>query len=183
MSIGTRIKQRREELGISQHQLAEKLGITKGAVGNYETEVSSPKEDVLLKLFDILNVSPNYLFQDSFTSEKRIPTPQESNIIDLYLNLTDNSKQFIDSAIIYANKFDTLIQYNNEKESDEFKVIQAYKNYPEMQQAVNRILGIDFEQNKTSVPETVEIKIAADEGGVTTATVPKKKMHPDDLLY
>ena len=38
MSIGSRIKERREELGITQIQLAEQLGLTKGAIGNYETD-------------------------------------------------------------------------------------------------------------------------------------------------
>ena len=42
MSIGTRMKERREELGITQTKLAEMIGVTKGAVGNYETDANSP---------------------------------------------------------------------------------------------------------------------------------------------
>ena len=34
--------------------LAEKLGVSRSAIGNYETGVSTPKEDVLLRLFDAL---------------------------------------------------------------------------------------------------------------------------------
>ena len=54
MSFGSRLKARREQLGITQIQLAQKLGITKGAVGNYEAGISSPKADILYRVFDVL---------------------------------------------------------------------------------------------------------------------------------
>lgn len=54
MSFGSRLKARREQLGITQIQLAQKLGITKGAVGNYEAEIGSPKADILYRVFDVL---------------------------------------------------------------------------------------------------------------------------------
>lgn len=54
MSFGSRLKARREQLGITQIQLAQKPGITKGAVGNYEAEISSPKADILYRVFDVL---------------------------------------------------------------------------------------------------------------------------------
>ena len=42
MSIGSRIKQRREELGLTQPQLAKMIGVSKGSIGNYESEISCP---------------------------------------------------------------------------------------------------------------------------------------------
>ena len=66
MSFGERLRRRREEKGMTQQQLARQLGISKSAVGNYETGVSMPREDVLLRLFSALDAEPNYLFQDSF---------------------------------------------------------------------------------------------------------------------
>ena len=64
MSIGTRIKQRREELGLTQPTLAKMVGVSKGAIGNYESEVSSPNEPILIKLFDALQCDANFLYQD-----------------------------------------------------------------------------------------------------------------------
>ncbi len=64
MSIGTRIKQRREELGYTQIELAALIGVSKGTIGNYETDVSSPNETYLVRLFDVLKCSANYLYQD-----------------------------------------------------------------------------------------------------------------------
>lgn len=69
MSFASRLRQAREQSGFTQQDLAEKLGVTKSAVGNYENGVSSPKWDVLLKIFDVLQVEPNFLYQDSFSSE------------------------------------------------------------------------------------------------------------------
>ena len=64
MSFGTRLKARREQLGITQPQLAEMLGVSKGAIGNYETDANSPKATILFKVFDVLKCDANYLFQD-----------------------------------------------------------------------------------------------------------------------
>lgn len=47
MSIGERIRARREELGLSQAELAKKIGITQGSVGNYESGVSNPKMELV----------------------------------------------------------------------------------------------------------------------------------------
>ena len=66
MSFGEQLRRRREELGMSRDALAEKLGVSRSAIGNYETGVSTPKEDVLLRLFDALRVDPNYLYEGSF---------------------------------------------------------------------------------------------------------------------
>lgn len=64
MSIGSRIKERREELGLTQTQLAEMLGVTKGAIGNYETDANSPKASIMYKVFSVLKCDANYLYQD-----------------------------------------------------------------------------------------------------------------------
>ena len=64
MSIGSRIKQARKAAGLSQVQLAERLGISKGAIGNYESGVSSPREQILYDIMRILNVDANFIFQD-----------------------------------------------------------------------------------------------------------------------
>ena len=58
MSFGDQLKKRREELGLSRSELADRLGVSRSAVGNYETGVSAPKEEVLLRLFDALHVEP-----------------------------------------------------------------------------------------------------------------------------
>lgn len=97
MSFGTRLKEKRESLGITQPQLAEMLGVSKGAIGNWETDVNSPRATLLYDLFDILHCDANYLFQDE-TREiyKDKATPEEfENIIKKYRNLDDSGKKHI----------------------------------------------------------------------------------------
>ena len=71
MGFGEQLRSRRKELGYSREELAQKLGITSSAVGNYETGVSAPRESVLLRLFDVLQVEPNYLYRDFYAAGRR----------------------------------------------------------------------------------------------------------------
>lgn len=90
MSFATRLKQARENAGLTQLELAKKLGVTKSAIGNYENGVSSPKDVVLLKIFDVLGVEPNFLFQDSFnpaTSENDGLSETEHYLVDTFRSL------------------------------------------------------------------------------------------------
>lgn len=64
MGIGNKIKELRQKQGITQEILARKIGVTPSAVGNYEREISFPKETVLMKLFGALECTPNELLGD-----------------------------------------------------------------------------------------------------------------------
>lgn len=99
MSFASRLKYRREEIGLTQVQLAKILGVSKGAVGNYETGVSSPKAEVLYRLFDVLGCEVNYLFQDEILwlagVRKVIPQKGEQDFIKKYRSLDDYGKKNI----------------------------------------------------------------------------------------
>ena len=92
MSFGERLRRRREEKGMTQQQLARQLGISKSAVGNYETGVSMPREDVLLRLFSALDAEPNYLFQDSFRPGGGVLSSGEQRLVQRYRALTAKGK-------------------------------------------------------------------------------------------
>lgn len=55
--FGQRIRQYREQLGLSQQQVARQLGITRSAYAYYETGVSSPRLPTLCKLAKLYHVS------------------------------------------------------------------------------------------------------------------------------
>lgn len=95
MGIGKRIKIRREQLGLTQAELANKLKITPSAVTNYENDISHPKEKVLYKLFDALKCDANYLFQDEIKGF--LNNPQKQHLIDNYDGLnTDGQTKLVD---------------------------------------------------------------------------------------
>ena len=48
--IGNRIRKYREELGISQKQLAEQLGVSNGRVSNWEQGINRPDADMLAEI-------------------------------------------------------------------------------------------------------------------------------------
>lgn len=96
--IGKRIRKYREACGISQKQLAEKLGISNNRVSNWEQGINRPDADILADICRALNISPSELLNVRLSSDEL-----------------------------------------NEKEKD---VIKAYRSKPELQQAVDILLGI-----------------------------------------
>ena len=84
MSFCEQLQKRRKELGLSRTELAARLGVSPSAVGNYETGVSAPKEEVLLRLFDALEVDPNYLYRGSFRHIGGIQSDEERKLLEKY---------------------------------------------------------------------------------------------------
>ena len=116
MSFGTRLRDKRKELGITQPQLAEILGVSQSAIGSWETDTNSPRATLLYDLFDILHCDANYLFQDE-TKElyKDKATPSEfENIIKKYRDLDDHGKEMVDFTLQKEWERSTdLIENNN----------------------------------------------------------------------
>ena len=93
MSFGDQLKKRREELGLSRSELADRLGVSRSAVGNYETGVSAPKEEVLLRLFDALHVEPNYLYRDAYRGGGEGVSDEERSLLEKYRRLGLSGRQ------------------------------------------------------------------------------------------
>ena len=104
MSFAERMKIRRNELGLSRAALAERLGVSVSAISNYENGVSSPKDDILLRLFDALEVEPNYLFRDSFTARTTALSPGELQFIERYRSLSAKGKLAIGAVLDVAEE-------------------------------------------------------------------------------
>jgi transcriptional regulator with XRE-family HTH domain len=66
MGVGKRIKELRINKGLTQTELADKVGLSYIQVGRYETHKSNPSSDVLQKLATILETSTDFLMTGSF---------------------------------------------------------------------------------------------------------------------
>lgn len=105
MSIGKRIKECREKVGLTQEQLAKLLGVSKGAIGNYESDASYPKIENMTKLFDILKTDANFLFQDDMVfPQKEILSFAEQVHIKKYRELDSYGKDTVDTILDKEHK-------------------------------------------------------------------------------
>lgn len=100
MSMGSRILEARTGKGLTQESLAEKLGITKGAVANYENGVSFPKIDILFKLFEVLDVDANYLYQDYANFDDEAPfSAEEISVLSDFRSISASGKRMIRAVL------------------------------------------------------------------------------------
>ena len=97
--FGERLLAAREALGLSQAQVADKLGITQASYGAWERDPVALRPDQIEKLTDVLNVSVEALFakdggkrrmggptgkvRQVFEKVNRLPRHQQSKIVEV----------------------------------------------------------------------------------------------------
>lgn len=59
--FGLRLKELRTQAGLTQKQLAERIGVTKSVISFYELRERTPSPEVLVKLAAVFHVSSDYL--------------------------------------------------------------------------------------------------------------------------
>ena len=111
MSFGKRLRDRRLELKMSQVELARLLGVSAAAVSNYESGQNAVREDILLHLFRVLDVDPNYLYQDSITPKEFTCSVEERSLVRKYRKLGTVGRQTLHSVA------DALGAYQQDLES------------------------------------------------------------------
>lgn len=126
MSIGSRIKEARLAKKITQPQLASLVGVSKGAIGNYESGVSSPKDDILFKIIHALDVDANFIFQDEMQDLKTNHySTVEANIIKKYRALDEHGTRAVDSILKIEYERCTVKANDNEETAEnQFRQIQ-----------------------------------------------------------
>lgn len=61
VDFGNTLKKLRTQAGLTQKQLADKMGVTKAVISYYELQERYPSPEVLIKLASIFHVSTDYL--------------------------------------------------------------------------------------------------------------------------
>ena len=61
MDFGSKLKELRTQAGMTQQQLAARIGVTKSVISFYELKERAPSPDVLIKCAGIFHVSTDYL--------------------------------------------------------------------------------------------------------------------------
>lgn len=151
-TLGNRLKELRNSKGLNQTQLSdalnEKFGLKTDRVmiSKWETGFQTPVMNTVAMLAKFFNVSIDYLNGDDGDKNTN------------YQYATENG--FPVRFDIFPN---TLILSELEK-----NLVTAYRNKPEMQPAINKILGIETEtkecKHKSTTEKTRIIKIAGRDG-------------------
>lgn len=95
IQIGKFISAKRKEQGLTQMQLAEKLGITDRAVSKWETGKSLPDASIMLELCSILKITVNDLLCGEVVSMKNYNEQTEKNLIEMIRQKEEADKRLL----------------------------------------------------------------------------------------
>lgn len=105
-----RLKELREESGLSQGDLAEELGVSRGSISNYENCTRIPDITFLCRASDFFRVGTSYLLGES---ENKEPKYED---IGLLINFSDNAIKKIASfsaTYDYGRALSEIIEHDN----------------------------------------------------------------------
>ena len=92
MDFGSKLKELRTQNGLTQQQLATRLGVTKSVVSFYERQERTPSPDILRKLAAVFHVSSDFLL--GIDTVKRLDiSGLDDNDIQLVSMLVDSLRK------------------------------------------------------------------------------------------
>ena len=65
MTTGNKLAKLRREAGYTQEQLAEMLEVSRQSISKWESDISYPETEKLIKLGELYNCSMDYLLKDN----------------------------------------------------------------------------------------------------------------------
>ena len=105
MTIGERIRYRRQELEMTQEELGKKVGLTKAAINKYEKGiVVNMKRDMIARFADALEMSPVWLL--GLEDDQQKENAEEEHLLALFRTLNDEGRTFLlQTAEFAATKY------------------------------------------------------------------------------
>lgn len=83
VNMGAKLKMLRQEIGLSQTQVAKRIGVTVSAVSSYEAGLRYPSYKVLIKLAALYHVSTDFLLGISKTRSIDVSGLSNSDVATL----------------------------------------------------------------------------------------------------
>ena len=89
MTIGDKIRQKRQELNISQEKLANLLNVTLQTVYRWEQDKTVPRSDILRKMAEIFDVSPAWFLSNKWVEPGVEPQDIDPAILEIPPDVLD----------------------------------------------------------------------------------------------
>ena len=100
--VGRRMSKRRKELGLKQYQVCEMIDVNYKYISNLETGRSVPSLDVIMRLCEALQTTPDYLLLGSDKGERII---SDNTLIEKISALDSKSKAIVSGVIDLLNDY------------------------------------------------------------------------------
>jgi transcriptional regulator with XRE-family HTH domain len=113
LDIGKKIRTLRQNLGLSQIELAKIIGVSKSTMSNYERNYSIPDPDIVVSLANYFNVTIDFLYdlenkpvhpnitkEHTLYNSKNSISKDEYNVLGYYNRLSDENKDYIKGQMI-----------------------------------------------------------------------------------
>ena len=121
MTKGKRIRTQREELRISQTELASRIDVSKQTLYKYENDiVTNIPSDVIERLSEVLQCSPAYIMGWDSPAPSSKTTTDTQELLDTYNKLNGEGKQKVRE---YASDLVNTGMYEKKWHYDEYGVI------------------------------------------------------------
>lgn len=90
--IATKIKELRKKAGMTQSELAAKLGISPSAVGMYEQGRREPDSETMLKLCSVFDTTSDFLLGKSDNPKRHAISMEVSDVIDEFTQMLSSQQ-------------------------------------------------------------------------------------------
>lgn len=120
MNMANRIKERRHALGLTQEELAQKVGLQKSAIAKYENgRVENIKKSMIAKMSAALECRPSYLMGWDDEPLPEATTETEQRILDAVRSLNDYGQEEALNHLEYLLSQERYLKKQNVPGSDQ----------------------------------------------------------------
>ena len=93
MTLGDKLSKLRKENNYTQEQLADVLGVSRQAISKWESNITYPETDKLVRMSKLFHCTTDYLLLD----ENEMDTDEEQNVSEY--NVVPTNQIFIESPL------------------------------------------------------------------------------------
>lgn len=100
--VGRRMSKRRKELGLKQYQVCEMIDVNYKYISNLETGRSAPSLEVIMRLCEALQTTPDYFLVGSDRDERIV---SDKTLIEKISDLDSKNKAIVSGVIDLLNDY------------------------------------------------------------------------------